>query len=422
MNLKRRLERRVEPGVSAPSSAGTLAAPDLQHTLADLRRQLHTMLERSPSEGFALPPLRAVRRRAGETLPFIARAGTSGDFWQRVARLDPSHRVGRMTLETVALADTAALAELALDPAVARSSVSSWLFLDLETTGFAGAGTLAFLVGMAGVDGDGSIVVEQLLLRDPSSEPALLERVAERIAAASLIISFNGKAFDRPLLDGRYVMNRLAPPPERPHLDLLHVGRRLHARRLQRCTLGRVERGVLGFDRGDDVDGSDMPAIYAHFLRSSDETAMASVVRHNFSDVVSMVALAALYGQRSPPLAGQDLASLARTLQRAGATRYAESVADAACERGGGPDALRVRAALCKSRGDALGAIRDLERLCREADDPVGRLELAKLYEHGARRPACALRWAEQGTSEDAAAHRRRLERLERKIRRNPVA
>jgi uncharacterized protein len=422
VNLKRRLDRRVEQGVSALPGSVTLEAPERQRKLLDLRLQLHSMLERCPSERSAPPPRPALGRTASEILPFAARAGASGAFWQRVARLEPAHRVGRVRLDTIALADTNALAELALDPAVASSSLSSWLFLDLETTGFAGAGTLAFLVGMAAVDADGSIVVEQLLLREPSSEPALLERVAERIAAASLIISFNGKAFDRPLLDGRYVMNRLAPPPGRPHLDLLHVGRRLHGRRLQRCTLGRVERGVLGFDRGDDVSGSEMPAIYAHFLRSSDETSMAAVVRHNFSDVVSMVALVALYGQRSPALVGQDLASLARTLQRAGAMRYAESVADAACERGGGADALRVRAALCKSRGDALGAIRDLERLCREADDPVGRLELAKLYEHGARRPACALRWAEQGTSEDAAAHRRRLDRLERKIRRNPVA
>lgn len=382
---------------------------------------MQALLERSSPERLG-PSQRRAPKRVGGPLPFAAHAGRGGEFWQRLARVEPSQQVGQVTLGAVASADPSALAELALDPAVARSSASSWLFLDLETTGFAGAGTLAFLVGMASLDGDGAIVVEQLLLRDPSSEPALLWRVAERIAAASLIISFNGKAFDRPLLEGRYVMNRLSPPPERPHLDLLHVGRRLHGRRLQRCTLARVERGVLGFDRGDDIDGSEMPAIYAHFLRSADEASMAEVVRHNFSDVVSMVALVALYGKRSPPLVGQDLASLARTLQRAGAMRYAERVADAACERGGGPDALRVRAALCKSRGDALGAIRDLERLCREADDPVGRLELAKLYEHGARRPACALRWAAQGTSEDALAHARRLERLERKIRRNPVA
>jgi uncharacterized protein len=421
VNLKRRLEQRADPSIPAQSGTVVVEASARQRSLSDLRRQLHAMLDRRPSERLGLPSRRPVRR-GGEPLSFVARASLAGEFWQRVARLEPGHRVGRVELDAVARADPSALAELALDPEVARSSPSSWLFLDLETTGFAGAGTLAFLVGMAGVDADGAIVLEQLLLREPSSEPALLARVAERIAAASLIISFNGKAFDRPLLEDRYVMNRLAPPPERPHLDLLHVGRRLHGRRLARCTLARVERGVLGFDRGDDVDGADMPAIYAHFLRSADEASMATVVRHNFSDVVSMAALVALYGQRSPPLVGQDLASLARTLQRAGATRYAERVADAACELGGGPDALRVRAALCKSRGDALGAIRDLERLCREADDPVGRLELAKLYEHGARRPACALRWAEQGTGEDAASHRRRLERLERKIRRNPLA
>jgi hypothetical protein len=176
---------------------------------------------------------------------------------------------------------------------------------------------------------------------------------------------------------------------------------------------------VLGFDRGDDIDGSEVGAIYSHFLRSSDATGLGAVVTHNYWDVVSMVALVGLYGQRTPPLVAEDLAGLARTLERAGASGHAQHVAEIACERGGGTEAYRIRAELAKSRGDSSGAVRDFERLCRDADDPRARLELAKLYEHKLRQPARALEWLREGTNEDFCADARRRERLQRKLRRD---
>jgi uncharacterized protein len=157
--------------------------------------------------------------------------------------------------------------------------------------------------------------------------------------------------------------------------------------------------------------------VYSHFLRSADPSGIAAVVAHNLWDVVSMLGLVALYGQRSPPLVGPDLAGLARTLRRAGATRAAERAAEAACAGGGGIDALRIRAELAKARGDSLGAIRDLEQLCAVSDDPAGRLELSKLYEHRLQHPARALEWLAQGTTESPGADARRRARLTRKLR-----
>jgi uncharacterized protein YprB with RNaseH-like and TPR domain len=426
VSLKRRLER-LEPArsgrVEAEQWQEAERAPVVDRTLDDLRSQMQALLARSePTRARTLIEGRPSRARVTlESLPFVACPTSHGPLWQRLELLDAAHHVGRVPVELVTRADPAVLADLALDPAILHASRERWLFLDTETTGLGGAGTLAFLVGMAGLDAAGGVVVEQLLLHEPAAERAVLDRIAERIQAASLIISFNGKAFDRPLLEGRYVMNRRPPLPKRPHLDLLHVGRRLHQRRLQRCTLKRVESEVLGFEREGDIDGSEIAPMYGQFLRSGDASGIASVVTHNFWDVVSMVALVGLYGQRSPALVGQDLAGLARTLKRAGATQHAERAAQAACEQGGGIDALRVRAELAKSRGDWSSALRDLERLCQEVDDPGGRLELAKLYEHGLRRPSRALQWMVLGTSEDSSAHARRRERLERKIRRNPA-
>jgi uncharacterized protein len=390
-----------------------------QRRLDELRQQMDAVLARTGrqtavSRRPATPALRLDR------LPFSVQRTPHGRLWQRIEQLDRAQRVGRIAIAAVAAADPNVLAELALDPAVADSSPETWLFIDTETTGLGGAGALVFLVGLAAISATGEVTVEQLLLAEPGDELALLEHLGERVRAASLLVSYNGKAFDRPMLDGRFVLNRLSALPARPHLDLLHVARRLHRQRLGACSLKRMERDVLGFERGDDIDGSEVAAIYSHFLRSSDAAGIAAVVDHNYHDLVSMVALVALYGQRMPALVPEDLAGLARTLRRAGATHHAERVADHACERGGGVEAYRVRAELAKSRGDSASAARDFERLCCSADDPASRLELAKLYEHKLRQPARALRWLELGTSESFSAHARRVERLERKLRRNP--
>src|SRR5262249_24112216 len=152
------------------------------------------------------------------------------------------------------------------------------LFLDTETTGLGGgAGTLAFVVGMASFDG-GVLVVEQLLLRTPAEELPLLERVADAIRDASVIVTYNGKAFDLPMLPARSAMTGLPEPPNPPHLDLLHVARRIHKARIGACSLKALESEVLGFVRDTDIDGGDVAPRYGHFLRTGDESVLRAVV------------------------------------------------------------------------------------------------------------------------------------------------
>lgn len=145
------------------------------------------------------------------------------------------------------------LALLALDPSLSGIELGGALFLDTETTGLGGAGAIAFLLGLAWFDEQARLNVEQLLLRSPADEPALLTLLSERLARTTLLVSYNGKAFDWPLLKSRYVMNHRPIPGNLPHLDLLHVGRRLHRARLGACGLITLESDVLGFERGDNV-------------------------------------------------------------------------------------------------------------------------------------------------------------------------
>jgi hypothetical protein len=255
------------------------------------------------------------------------------------------------------------------------------------------------------------------MLRVPSEEEAMLRYLAMRMAEASMWVSFNGKAFDVPTLDARFVMNRLPPLPKKPQLDLLHVARRLHKARIGSCTLKGVESDVLGFVRDQDIDGSDVAPRYGHYLRTGDTSVLAPVVEHNTWDVVSMGALVGLYGEPLGVLGGEDLVGLARTYARAGALDRADEAADVALSHGT-HEALRVRGHVGKARGDKARALADFEALAAAVDDPRARLELAKLYEHFVKEPNRALELLDAGTGEGTEAVSRRRARLERKVAR----
>ncbi len=395
--------------------AGLPQPPDRSRLLGELREKMAAILEQ---------PLAPPRPRADPTaglLPFVREENAQGTLYRRHLALAPSHHVGRIPVEAAASARAELIALLALDARLEDCRLDRALFLDTETTGLGGgSGVSAFLVGLARFDGAGHLELDQVLLRDPADEAALVAFVAERLAESELVVTYNGKAFDLPLLASRAVMTRQPRLPERPHLDLLHVARRLHKARLGACRLVSLESEVLGFERGPDIEGGEIPARYAHFLRTGDEEALAAVVEHNVWDLVSMAALVGLYGEPFDLLHPDDLVGLARTLKRAKAYGGAERAAETALERGAGPSALRVRGDIAKARGDRARALSDFEAFASEVDDPGVRLELAKLYEHFVKQPGRALDLVALGTGEPEPALVRRRARLERKLGREP--
>ena len=396
---------------------GAAKAGDKASTLLDLRQKMAQILAEpglQPRSSLAPSKLQEI----GVLLPFQREERSLGPLFRRHQLLPPSHHVGRMPVDAAASSRAELLGLLALDPRISSVDPRRALYFDTETTGLGGgAGVLAFLVGIAWFDDQLRLNAEQFLLRSPSEEAPLLEAFAERLEACELLVSYNGKAFDLPLLNGRMVMNRRAKLPERAHLDLLHIARRLHKSRLGPCRLIGLEADVLGFQRGPDIAGIDIAPRYAHFLRSGDESALADVVEHNAWDVVSMAALVGLYGEPFDLLHEQDLLGLARTLKRARAFDEAERAASVALERGAGPEARRAHGEIAKARGDRSQALAHFEAFAAEVHDPLIRLELAKLYEHHVKAPLSALSWAED-TSEGAEQAERRRTRLAQKIAR----
>jgi len=402
----------AEPPAAAAAAAAESTAPDKQDVLNDLRRRMAAVLGRPA-------PVRTLAEPSATSLPFTKFEHEHGTLYRRLERMPASHHVGRIPADAAADACPELLSLLALDPALARVRYDRALFLDTETTGLGGAGVLAFLIGLCWFDAERRLHIEQLLLRRPGDERALLMHLSEVIARAEVLVTYNGKTFDWPLLMGRYVMNRLPAPTPLPHLDLLHVARRLHKARLGACRLIGLENAVLGYERGPDVAGADIAARYGHFLRSGDESALSAVVEHNAWDVVSMAALVGLYGEPVALLPPADLVGLARTLRRAGALERAAGVAEVAVERGGGVHARRLRGDIAKARGDKARALNEFEALLEEVDDESLRLELAKLYEHHIGKPGLALDLVARGTGESAEATSRRRARLERKLARD---
>lgn len=217
------------------------------------------------------------------------------------------------------------LVELTGDGRLAALDPSRAVVLDTETTGLAGGtGTYTFLIGLGVVEAD-AFVIRQFFLRTLAEERALLAAVAERLAGRGGLVTYNGRAFDWPLLTTRFTLARLRHAlPELPHWDVLPLARRLWRDRLGSCSLGALEMALLGQPRTDDTPGWLIPRLYFDYLRDGDARRLRGVFDHNRRDIL---ALAALAGRACRALAdpfdggvahGEDFAALGRHAESRG--------------------------------------------------------------------------------------------------------
>jgi uncharacterized protein len=283
----------------------------------------------------------------------------------------------------------------------ALSDPEKWLFLDTETTGLSGGtGTYAFLIGLAWWDA-GGLQIEQFLMRDFGEEHAILHEVAARLAERPVLVTFNGKSFDWPLLESRYTMTRVMSVPKlAAHLDLLHPARALWKLRLGSVRLVELEREVLdarklGWHREDDVASALIPQHYFNYLRGGPVEPVAAIVRHNQMDLRG---LAALFGKVDELLAadagGQeeihslDLFGLSRFLKQRGNCERAHLTCSQALALGlpmkVRPQARRDLAALAKRKGDHDSAVAIWEEMQSEplsdARDAIYACEQLAIY------------------------------------------
>jgi uncharacterized protein YprB with RNaseH-like and TPR domain len=166
------------------------------------------------------------------------------------------------------------------------------LFFDTETTGLAGGtGTRAFLLGTARWQSD-ALHVRQVLITRLAAEAGMLAEFARELATDPILVSYNGKSYDAPLLRTRYRLARLPDPMAgKEHVDLLHPARRRYRGAFANCRLATIEREVLGIVRDDDLPGSQAPAAWRGYLRGGSARNLGRIVVHNRQDVISLMHL-----------------------------------------------------------------------------------------------------------------------------------
>ena len=368
----------------------------------------------------------------------------------------PGHRHGHVAIaDTLPPEDGSWLRFPLLNTTPTPAREGRMLFVDLETTGLAGgAGTYAFLVGCAWYQ-DGGLRIRQFFLSDFGAERVLLEAVGEIAATSGAVVTFNGKSFDLPLIDTRFILHRLQTPfAALPHVDMLHP-----ARRLWRdddcdgedtrafippkprsgeggCRLSALEETLCGHVRDGDVPGFEIPSRYFHYVRTGDARCLSGVMEHNRLDLISLAMLTARAAQAledgpAGARTAREALGMGRLYERAGMHCEARAAFLRAAEVSD-PDSLtRVDAwrsyALLSRRqrryqdaADGWRRILELRRcppaILREASEA-----LAVHHEHRVRDLQAARGFALRSLSVHVTASRReatqhRLARLDRKL------
>ncbi|NLE83985.1 MAG: hypothetical protein GX603_05675 [Chloroflexi bacterium] len=311
---------------------------------------------------------------------------------------------------------------------LADVDIEDFVFLDTETTGLSGGtGTIPFMIGAARFIGD-NFVLEQLFLRNPSEEKAQLTALTQFVDGAKAVVSYNGKSFDLPIINTRYILNRLGNPFDRiDHIDLLHITRRVWKRRLKQCNLGNIEKEILEFYRTDeDIPGYLVPEFYRNYIVDEDASHIAKIFYHNEIDVVSLSALfstlaAILENPTSDKLShAEDIYSIGRLMESLDREVLAERLY-ASAHLSGSQSAETVLSLLSSSRifkrKQDYGKAVPLWQQAFELGSEEAGLELAKYYEHVEKDYSKALEYtdfllnnmADHKNETDLAHRRRRL-------------
>jgi uncharacterized protein YprB with RNaseH-like and TPR domain len=313
---------------------------------------------------------------------------------------------------------------------ISHAPASRWAFLDTETTGLAGgSGTYAFLIGVGCITEQG-FQLRQFFMRELHEETSLLEGLAECLSQFDVLVTYNGRAYDLPLLETRYRMARKPAPFERLlHLDLLAGARRLWKLRFDSCRLVDLENQIFGIERQGDLPGEMIPYVYFEYLRSGEATRLTPILHHNALDILTLACLTAVV----PPAfsdPGQlhwrhatELVGVARWLQAADQLERAADLFRQALQRGL-TDALAFRtlwdlAKVERRLGREDAALAPLTELaqCANPHQAAALEELAKFYEHRERNYALALEWTIAALAvEDSPGLHKRKARLERRL------
>ena len=320
-----------------------------------------------------------------------------------------------------------------LDTQLVRNKEEILVF-DLETTGLGRGETLAFMIGLGYYEND-QFVVEQIFLPDPDAEVSSFDRLITLLQSKSLLITFNGKTFDVPVLESRLLYHQIwLNLRAMEHLDLLHIARRLWKNKLPSCALETIEFYILGHirDKELDIEGSEIPQTYFQYLVNGDPELVRRIFIHNHHDILHTAALFTLICDSVdyPPPHGMDIRidyhALAMLYKSQNQPETAKRIlVDMLSNSMINKDVTRDLGLFYKKEGDLASAV-DCFQIACDLNCPLAMLELCKLQENHLKDYIAALKTTEKlrnyllsryiVETKKVAAVELRIERLQKKI------
>lgn len=306
--------------------------------------------------------------------------------------------------------DLSALLAWARLPGGEWLSRDKFLFLDTETSGLSGgAGTIVFMVGLGFWQG-GDYQLTQLFLRDPAEEAAFLTTLEEMLTAFPVLVTYNGKSFDAPLLNNRFILNGFQSPlREKQHIDLLTLTRRVWRDRLESRSLGNLEQEILNLPRGqEEIPGWMAPELYFQYLQTRNASPLSGVFYHNQMDILSLSAIflhladLLLDPLRSENRHSLDTAAIARLNEELGDYDKAIALYEASLQMGLPRDSFVQTLYRFAELHRKAGRWEDALRLWRKAadyDEIDACIEIAKHAEHREKNFEEAVQWANRALS-----------------------
>src|SRR4030043_1262306 len=343
----------------------------------------------------------------------------------------PSHfRYGEMTLTEILDIPTYPAHLLSRDDRLKELDFRKALFLVTETTGLSGGtGTFAFMVGLGFFQGNG-FVVHQLFMRDYSEERASLSILQEILDSFQFLVTFNGRHYDIPLLETRFILSRKRSKiREMPNFDLLYPSRKIWKGAYENCRLITLESKLLGMEREDDVPSEWIPSLYFDYIQTGDARKIHRVFYHNQMDILSMVALTGrihlIYHdpQAAQPRKGVEHFSLGRLFWDHGQREKAIPCFEVALKRCGDElswEVMRWLSMAFKKTGQGEKARSLWEEMVTwpYKKDVFPFIELAKYHEHRLKDFEKAITYVDQALEQTPSHRQNEFELLQQRRRR----
>jgi hypothetical protein len=416
MDLKERLSRLAS--VSKPREETT------SQVISELRQRLGRLLE--PKKTYQKKGIFPIEQLVkGEIV-----STPDGETFQ-VKEYFPSHfRCGEMTLGEILNIPTYPAHLLSKDERLKELDLQKTLFLDTETTGLTGGtGTFVFMVGLGFFQQDG-FLIQQFFMRDYSEERASLLLMRDLLESFQFLVTFNGRHYDIPLLETRFILSRIASKiKEMPNFDLLYPSRKIWKGAYENCRLVTLESKLLGMERSDDIPSEWIPSLYFDYIQTGDARKIHRVFYHNQMDILSMVALSGrihlIYHdpQAAQPRKGIEHFSLGRLFWDHGYHEKAIPCFEIAlkrCDDDLGWDVMKWLSMAFKKTGQEEKAKSLWEEMMSwpYQKDPFPYIELAKYYEHRLKDWEKSIAYVDKALEQVSSPQAREIELLLHRKRR----